>query len=129
MSAVLDPHPEWLDGVAHDLGSGARTGRHGMTAESAVRCALLKQCHRLGYEALAFHLEDSILFRAFARLPRSRFAPGKAALQSNISAITTSTWEGINRQLLRWLDKSLTQPTTARGLPFSGLKSQFPDEH
>ena len=38
-------------------------------AESVLRCALLKQHRQLSYEELAFHLEDSASFRAFARLP------------------------------------------------------------
>ena len=40
MSAQLDAHPGLLDFVAADLGSGATTGRCGLTAESALRCAL-----------------------------------------------------------------------------------------
>ena len=38
-------------------------------AELVLRCALLKQHRQLSYEELAFHLEDSASFRAFARLP------------------------------------------------------------
>ena len=69
---------QWLDGqrqltslVAGDLRrQGVReTGRHGLPAESVLRCALLKQQRQLSYEELAFHLEDSASFRAFARLP------------------------------------------------------------
>src|SRR4051812_22756668 len=45
------------------------TGRHGLPAEAVLRCALLKQYRQLSYEELAFHLEDSASFRAFARLP------------------------------------------------------------
>src|SRR6516225_7457369 len=44
------------------------TGRHGLPAEAVLRCALLKQYRQLSYEELAFHLEDSASFRAFARL-------------------------------------------------------------
>ncbi len=68
----------WLDGqhaltglVASDLRGGGlgSTGRRGLPAESVLRCALLKQQRQLSYEELAFHLEDSASFRAFARLP------------------------------------------------------------
>lgn len=68
----------WLDGqralvslVAGDLRrEGLRqTGRRGLPAETVLRCALLKQQRQLSYEELAFHLEDSASFRAFARLP------------------------------------------------------------
>jgi IS5 family transposase len=69
---------QWLDGqlalvgrVEGDLRrQGVReTGRRGLPAESMLRCALLKQQRQLSYEELAFHLEDSASFRAFARLP------------------------------------------------------------
>jgi hypothetical protein len=45
------------------------TGRRGLPAEAVLRCAVLKQYRQLSYEELAFHLEDSASFRAFARLP------------------------------------------------------------
>ncbi len=101
MSAWLDAHPDVLDGVAKDLRgpSVKATGRCGMTAESVLRCALLKQHRQLSYEELAFHLLDSASFQAFSRLPMG-FIPKKSALQWNISAITGATWEAINRQLL-----------------------------
>ncbi len=99
MSELLDAQPGLLDGVAQDLGSDALTGRRGMTAESVLRCALLKQYRQLTYEELAFHLLDSASFQAFARLPVGR-APSRATLQANISAITDPTWEAINQQLL-----------------------------
>ena len=47
------------------------TGRRGLPAETVLRCALLKQQRQLSYEELAFHLEDSASFRAFARLLRT----------------------------------------------------------
>lgn len=107
MSAWLDAHLNVLDGVAKDLKwlSVKATGRRGMTAESVLRCALLKQHRQLSYEELAFHLLDSASFQSFARLPMD-FIPKKSALQSNIGAITDATWEGINRCLLRDAQKS-----------------------
>ena len=74
-------------------------GRHGLPAESALRCGLLKQHRQLSYEELAFHLEDSASFRAFARLPMG-WTPRKSALQKAIGAIRAETWEAINRTLL-----------------------------
>ena len=64
-----------------------------------MRCALLKQHRQLSYEELAFHLEDSASFRAFARLPLS-WTPKKSVLHMTISAIRFETWEAINRILL-----------------------------
>src|SRR3954468_13811169 len=99
----------WLDGqralvsvVSGDLRrEGVRqTGRRGLPAETVLRCALLKQQRQLSYEELAFHLEDSASFRAFARLPLS-WSPKKSVLHQTISAIGATTWEAINRALVR----------------------------
>jgi len=102
ISAWLDEHPALAGLVAKDLRRcGVKeTGRQGLPAESALRCALLKQHRQLSYEELAFHLEDSASFRAFARLPLS-WTPKKSALHKTIGAIRAGTWEAINRLLLR----------------------------
>jgi transposase, IS5 family len=47
------------------------TGRQRLPAEAVLRCALLKQHRQLSYQELAFHLEYSASFRAFARLPHA----------------------------------------------------------
>ena|SRR6185437_13475462 len=101
MSGWLDEHPAVLVRVAEDLRRhGVReTGRQGLPAESVLRCALLKQHRQLSYEELAFHLEDSASFRAFARLPLS-WTPKKSVLHKTISAIRAETWEAINRAVL-----------------------------
>ncbi len=98
MSQWLDAHPRLVGLVADDLRRhGVReTGRRGLPAESALRCGLLKQHRQLSYEELAFHLEDSSSFRAFARLPLS-WTPKKSVLHKTISAIRAQTWEAINR--------------------------------
>ncbi|ASY60561.1 ISNCY family transposase [Sinorhizobium sp. CCBAU 05631] len=101
MSQWLDEHRDLLGLVARDLvrfGVKA-TGRQGLPAEAVLRCALLKQYRQLSYQELAFHLEDSASFRAFARLPWS-WNPQKSVLQKTISAIRPETWEQINRALL-----------------------------
>src|SRR5207248_10741443 len=84
---------------ADQPGRGRETGRCGLPAESVLRCALLKQQRQLSYEELAFHLEDSASFRAFARLPL-RWSPKKSVLQRTISAIRPETWEVVNRALI-----------------------------
>jgi IS5 family transposase len=101
MSQWLDEHHDLLGLVARDLGRhGVKaTGRQGLPAEAVLRCALLKQYRQLSYQELAFHLEDSASFRAFARLPWS-WSPQKSVLQKTISAIRPETWEEINRTLL-----------------------------
>jgi IS5 family transposase len=101
MSAWLDDHRELASLVATDLPRhGVKpTGRQGLPAESVLRCALLKQHRQLSYQELAFHLEDSASFRAFARLPQA-WSPQKSVLHQTISAIRATTWEQINRTLL-----------------------------
>src|SRR6202522_3563416 len=101
MSRWLDEHRELIGLATEDLRRhGAQeTGRQGLPAESVLRCALLKQHRQLSYEELAFHLEDSASFRAFARLPLA-WTPKKSALQATVSVIRAETWEAINRILL-----------------------------
>ncbi len=101
MSQWLDARRDLLALVAKDLSRrGVKaTGRQGLPAEAALRCALLKQYRQLSYQELAFHLEDSASFRAFARLAWA-WSPKKSVLQKTISAIRAETWEQINRALL-----------------------------
>ena len=101
MSQWLDEHRELIGLAAEDLRRHGlkETGREGLPAEAVLRCALLKQHRQLSYEELAFHLEDSTSFRAFARLPLS-WTPKKSVLHRTISAIRAETWEAINRILL-----------------------------
>jgi transposase, IS5 family len=82
MSQWLDGQPGLVRRVAGDLRrQGVReTGRRGLPAESVLRCALLKQQRQLSYEEQAFHLEDSVSFRAVARLSGRR--PGATAASS-----------------------------------------------
>jgi IS5 family transposase len=99
---------QWLDRqrplvglVAGDLRRHRlrETGRRGLPAEAVLRCALLKQQRQLSYEELAFHLEDSASFRAFARLPLA-WSPKKSVLHQTISAIRPETWEAVNHALV-----------------------------
>jgi IS5 family transposase len=108
IGCALQAISQWLDEqrrlvslVADDLRrQGVReTGRRGLPAETVLRCALLKQQRQLSYEELAFHLEDSASFRAFARLPLA-WSPKKSVLQQTISALRPQTWEAVNQALL-----------------------------
>ena len=101
MSQWLDVQRGLVSLVAGDLRRhGVReTGRRGLPAESVLRCALLKQQRQLSYEELAFHLEDSASFRAFARLPLA-WSPKRSVLHQTIGAIRAETWEAVNQALL-----------------------------
>ena len=101
ISLIIDETPRMLDPIYHDLVGVKLTdnGRTGMTAEQVLRCAILKQYRNMSYEELAFHLTDSRIFRAFARLERTQ-RPSSSTLQENIKALSEETWEAINRALV-----------------------------
>ena len=101
ISTFLDDHPQILDIAAKDLirVNAATAGCKGLTVENVIRCAIIKQQHQFSYYELAFHLEDSNSFRAFARL--HHLQPKKSCLQKTISLIKPETWEAINQVLLQ----------------------------
>jgi IS5 family transposase len=101
MSDWLDQHLDLLDRVASDINpcNVEDTGRKGLSVESVLRCAILKQFRQLSYEDLVFCLMDSASCQTFARLSMQWF-PKKSVLQGCISAITDATWERINQRLL-----------------------------
>ena len=101
VSGWLDALPELADEVAADLGVGPgnATGRHGLSSEAVLRCALLRHMRQETYRGLEFLLRDSLSAQRFARVDTTRL-PGKSALQETISAIGAATWERINRRLL-----------------------------
>ncbi len=102
ISLILDANPQVLDFVYADLTKGSRvdTGAEGMTAEQVLRAALLKQYRQLSYRELAFHLEDSKAFRAFTRLELGYY-PGFSTLQDNIIQISATSWNEINKIIIR----------------------------
>ena len=101
-SAWLDAHPELLDRVAADLdgGAGSSLGRHGLTGETVLRCAVLMHLRGESYRGLAFALVDSLSAQRFARLDPARRSPGKSVLQAAVGAVGAASWEAINRTLL-----------------------------
>src|SRR5208283_212455 len=127
MSQWLDEHRELIGLAAEDLRRHGvkETGREGLPAESVLRCAILKQHRQLSYEELAFHLEDSASFRAFARLPLS-WTPKKSVLHRTISAIRAETWEAINRALLASARQEKIETDANVGLPSKTSLTQLP---
>jgi IS5 family transposase len=87
MSQWLDAHRDLLELVAGDLRRHGvkETGREGLPAEAVLRCALLKQHRQLSYQELAFHLEDSASFRAFAM--RSAALSSSSAMDWRVIAL------------------------------------------
>lgn len=102
ISDILDTDRSYLCEIARLMGVSEvnRTGRTGMSVESTIRCAILKQYWQVPYSALAYNLEDSDTFKAFARLP-IKLSPKKATLQENIRRLPVSVWEYLNRVILQ----------------------------
>ena len=102
MSDWLDQNTDLLDWVAADVKQRNVEGtwRKGLSIESVLRWAILKQYRQFIYEDLVFCLMDSTYCQTFARLTLGWF-PKKATLQSCISAISDVSWEQINQRLLQ----------------------------
>ncbi len=102
ISEWLDENLDLLEWVAADVKNRnvEPTGRKGLSVESVLRCAILKQYRQVSYEELVFCLLDSASCQAFARLSMGWF-PKKSTLQASISAISDVTWETINIRLLK----------------------------
>ena len=75
-------------------------GRHGLTCETVLRCAVLLHLRQASYRELAFALVDSVSAQRFARLDPARRPPGKSVLQATVGAIGAATWETVDRRLL-----------------------------
>ena len=105
ISAILDTQPQILDRVYKDLLRVrlADTGREGMSAEQVLRCAILKQYRNLTYEELAFHLEDSQSFRAFAKMRMGQY-PSSSTLQENIKGLSAESWETVQQAILGYAE-------------------------
>ena len=106
MSRILDEHPEAAKWVHDDLVGrkgrkvSARRGREGMSGEQVLRVLLVKQLGGFSYDQLAFHLADSISYRAFCRFDVGRPIPNKKTLQRNVKKVEATTLERINVALV-----------------------------
>lgn len=104
---ILDENPIISEMVWQDLTSHVRdqdSGAHGMSAEQVLRAAIIKQMEGFSYEELAFHLLDSSCYRNFCRFGFTHEGFGKSALCAAIKAISTQTWEAINRILVTYAE-------------------------
>jgi IS5 family transposase len=105
ISQILDANPIIYEWVLQDLTRNVThvdTGAEGMSAEQVVRTAIIKQMEGYSYEELAFHLLDSVCYRAFCRIGIADKGFKKSALCNNIKAITAETWEATNRILVAY---------------------------
>lgn len=99
ISARLDANPEILELAGAELigDTTKATVRKGMSVDSIVRAALLKQMMGLSYEELAFYLADSFSYSSFARVPTP--VPS-SVLQTNVGRLSASCWKQMNGRVL-----------------------------
>lgn len=99
---LLRADPTLGELVAQDLAAGADpdNGRPGMTGEQTLRAAIVRQMHGYSYDALAFHLADSVSFQRFCGIGIGDSPPSKSTLQRNIKRVAPETWERVNRRLV-----------------------------
>jgi len=105
ISQILDANPIIYEWVLQDLTRSVThvdTGAAGMSAEQVVRAAIIKQMEGYSYEDLAFHLLDSVCYRTFCRIGIADKGFQKSALCNNIKAISSETWEAVNRILVAY---------------------------
>ena len=118
ISKILDDNPIIYEWVLQDLTRNVThtdTGSEGMTAEQVVRAAIIKQMEGYSYKDLAFHLLDSVCYRGFCRIGIADKGFQKSALCNNIKAISSETWEAINRILIAYgQDKKIEHGKDAR---------------
>ena len=96
----LDEHPELLDMVGACVAGSRSCGRHGLTCETILRCAMLMHLRGYSYRQLEFALADSASARRFARVDPWH-PPKKSALQSAIGALDAATWQALNGVLVQ----------------------------
>ena len=102
MSQILDAHPEAAKWVVGDLvGRRSSTkGREGMSGEQVLRAMLVKQLGSFSYDELAFHLADSMSYRAFCRIGITQKIPTSKTLQRNVKKVEPVTLEKISVLLI-----------------------------
>lgn len=99
MSKIIDAHPQAERLVLADLlfgGVDPNKGAKGLSGGQVLRALVIKQSNNYSYEQLAFHLADSMSYRAFCRLGFSE-APSSSTLQENIKKVRAETLEEINQ--------------------------------
>ncbi len=103
ISRALDSVPEVTTWIRDDLiGYGkervsGQLGRRGLSGEQVLRAMIVKQMNEFSYEELAFHLADSMTYRAFCQVGIGQEPPTKSRLQRNIKRVRPETWEKILR--------------------------------
>jgi IS5 family transposase len=102
MGKLLRALPECIwNNARRDLTGGRNTnrGRRGMSAEQVVRVMVVKQMTGASYEKMSHLLLDSRGYGTFCGLPIGK-SFSASALQDNVSRLSPSTLESLNRALM-----------------------------
>jgi IS5 family transposase len=104
MSALLDAQPALSARVQQDLEAGcptnAQTGRPGLSGEQTLRLLVVRQLTGWTYAELAFHLLDSLTYRAFCRFSAVVPTPSKSALAATLRRVSSRTLAVLNDLLV-----------------------------
>lgn len=104
LSALLDEQPALARHVQQDLDAGCpknpRTGRRGLTGEQTLRILILRQLTGWTFAELAFHLADSLTYRAFARLGALTRPLSRSAVADTLRRVRPATLQQLNDRLV-----------------------------
>ena len=109
ISEIIDENPTICDLVLQDLQKGRGTthknGANGMSADQVLRFAIVKVLFGYSYQDLEFHTVDSKILSWFCRIGFGDKGFKKSALNKNIKAISSTTWESINADFIGYAKK------------------------
>ena len=89
ISEVLDSHHSIYELALQDFDRGINNvGANGMTVEQIIRAAIVMQTEGFSYRSLAFHLDDSRVYRQFCKTGFTKSFK-KSTLQKGIKTIST----------------------------------------
>jgi IS5 family transposase len=102
---ILDANPRLAALIEQDLLRGVEnpgTGARGLTGDQVLRVLLIKQMNGFSYAELAFHLSDSVSYRAFCRFGALERTPARSTLSENLKKVRAETLEAVQQQLVVW---------------------------
>ena len=109
ISNIIDTNSTICERVLQDLNKGKniahRKGAIGMSADQVLRSAIVKTLFGFSYAQLAFHMVDSQSLSWFCRIGIADKGFKKSALNKNIKAISATTWQMINIDVLGYAKK------------------------
>jgi len=111
---LLDEQPVLAQLIQQDLEASCpknpHTGRAGLNGDQTLRVLVIRQLTGWTYAELAFHLVDSLTYRAFCRVSPFERPPSASALQATVQRVRPATLATVN-------DLLVTSPAARRVEP------------